>query len=81
MEDKNKRPKITKAILRKKNEAGEISPLDFRLYYKVTFIKTVLYWHKNRNINQWNMTESPVTNSDTYGHLIFDIRRQRIHNG
>jgi hypothetical protein len=64
--------------LSQNSNAGGITILDFKLYYRVIAINIAWYWHKNRYEDQWNRIEDPDMNPHRYAHLIFDKDAKNI---
>ena len=55
------RPQIDKTIL-KRTKLKDSNILISKIYYKVTSMKIVWYWHKDRHTDQWNRIQNPEGN-------------------
>jgi len=63
----NKKPRTAN-----KGTSRGITIPELKEYHRAIVIKTVWYWYRDRQIDQWNRIKDPVMNPHTYGHLIFD---------
>ena len=62
---------------KEKNGAGRVWLPDFRLYHKATIVKTVWYWHKNRNTEQERKPAGHIKAMFTLHHSLLSIMSKK----
>ena len=67
--------------LEKEEQSQRQYTADFKLYYKVTVIKIVQYWHEKQTHRSMEKIESPEMNPCTCSQLIYDKGVKNIQWG
>lgn len=64
--------RIVSAILLEKNKVRGLMLPNFKTYYTAKISKTVWYWWKSRQIDEWKRISSLAIDSNKYSKLIYD---------
>lgn len=75
---KCKESKIVKITWIKKNQVGELTVYDSKTSFKTIVMVMVMFWGKDRQIDQGTRTDVPEIDSYAYGQLIFYNVLQRV---
>ena len=78
---KFKGPRITKTVLKKEEQSGELTLSKFKAYYKATVIKILWSQYIDRPIDQWNWIGYPEINPYIYSQFIFNKDVKTIQQG
>ena len=54
-------------------------PSQLSSYTRAIIIKTIWYWYKTRNIDEWNKIKDPNMTTQNFSHLIFDKDAKTLH--
>ena len=73
--------RITKAILGEKKQSWRYNPCRLQTTIQSYSNQNSVYWHKNRQTDQWNRTESSEIDPHIYGQLTSKTKEARIYNG
>uniref|UniRef100_A0A7N4Q242 Reverse transcriptase n=1 Tax=Sarcophilus harrisii TaxID=9305 RepID=A0A7N4Q242_SARHA len=69
---KNKRSRISRELMKKKSNEGNLAVPELKLRCRAAVTKTIWYWQWNRLVDQWNRLRSKDKIVNNFNYLIFD---------